>query len=190
LKGDVFITLPVLKTHALTYFTGSIKNQWGCVPQYDRILLHQYLNPMLAELHGIFKPQISIMDAIIAMEGRGPANGKPRRMDLLMASRDSVALDATGMRLAGLEVERCQHLMMTSAKGLGQWRQEDIRIDGDFAGHATQFEPAILDKAIAAMDYMSRYRWFVKYMLEKNFVFYPFRAAVQVLRKLGVVEGG
>jgi uncharacterized protein (DUF362 family) len=190
LNGDVFITLPVLKTHALTYFTGSIKNQWGCVPQYDRILLHQYLNPMLAELHAIFKPQLSIMDAIIAMEGRGPANGKPRRMDLLLASRDSVALDATGMRLAGLDPLRCQHLMMTAEKGLGQWRQEAIRVDGDFASHATQFEPAILDKAIAAMDYMSRYRWFVKYMLEKNFVFYPFRAAVQVLRKVGLVEGG
>jgi len=190
LQGDVFITLPVLKTHALTYFTASIKNQWGCVPQYDRILLHQYLNPMLAELHGIFKPQISIMDAIIAMEGRGPANGKPRRMDLLLASRDSVALDATGMRLAGLDVQRCQHLLMTAEKGLGQWREEAIHVDGDFARHATQFEPAILDKAIAAMDYMSRYRWFVKYMLEKNFVFYPFRAAVQVLRKVGLVEGG
>jgi uncharacterized protein (DUF362 family) len=190
MQGDVFITLPVLKTHALTYFTGSIKNQWGCVPQYDRILLHQYLNPMLAELHGIFKPQISIMDAIIAMEGRGPANGKPRRLDLIMASRDSVALDATGMRIAGLDVERCQHLVMTSEKGLGNCREDKIRIDGDFARYATHFEPAILDKAIAAMDYMSRYRWFVKYMLEKNFVFYPFRAAVQVLRKVGLVEGG
>lgn len=190
LQGDVFITLPVLKTHALTYFTGSIKNQWGCVPQYDRILLHQYLNGMLAHLHGIFKPQISIMDAIIAMEGRGPANGKPRRLDVVLASRDGVALDATGMRLAGLEVERCKHLLMTADLGLGQWKQDAITIDGDFAGIATQFEPAILDKAIAAMDYMSRYRWFVKYMLEKNFVFYPVRAAVQLLRRVGMVEGG
>jgi hypothetical protein len=40
------------------------------------------------------------------------------------------------------------------------------------------------------MDYMSRYRWFVKYALEKDFVFYPVRALVQVLRKAGVVEGG
>lgn len=190
LENDVFLTLPVLKTHALTYFTGSIKNQWGCVPQYDRILMHQYLNPMLAELHAIFKPQISIMDGIIAMEGRGPANGKPRRMDLLLAGRDNVAVDATGMRLAGLDPLRCEHLQMTAAKGLGRWKAEEIAIDGDFSAHATQFEPAILDKAIAAMDYMSRYRWFVKYMLEKDFVFYPFRAAVQVLRKIGVVEGG
>jgi uncharacterized protein (DUF362 family) len=180
----------VLKTHALTYFTGSIKNQWGCVPQYDRILLHQYLNPMLTELHGIFNPQISIMDGIIAMEGRGPANGKPRRMDLILASRDSVAVDATGMRLAGLNVEMCKHLLLTANKGLGTWRDAEITLDGDFAAHAAHFEPAILDKAIAAMDYMSRYRWFVKYMLEKNFVFYPIRAVVQMLRRAGVVEGG
>jgi uncharacterized protein (DUF362 family) len=190
LNNDVFITLPVLKTHALTYFTGSIKNQWGCVPQYDRILLHQYLNPMLAELHAIFKPQLSIMDSIIAMEGRGPANGKPRRMDLLLASRDSVALDATAMRLAGLDVHLCRHLVMTADKGLGRLEEEAIQVDGDLARYTTHFEPAILDKAIAAMDYMSRYRWFVKYMLEKNFVFYPFRALVQVLRKVGLVEGG
>lgn len=190
LTADVFITLPVLKTHALTYFTGSIKNQWGCVPQYDRILLHQYLNPMLAELHAIFKPRISIMDAIIAMEGRGPANGKPRRLDVLLASRDSVALDATAARLAGLDPQRCRHLLMTAEKGLGRWEQEAIRVDGDWARHATHFEPAVLDKAIAAMDFMSRYRWFVKYMLEKNFVFYPIRALVQVLRKTGLVEGG
>ena len=190
LTSDVFITLPVLKTHALTCFTGAIKNQWGCVPQYDRILLHQYLNPMLAQLHAIFKPRLAIMDGVIAMEGRGPANGKPRRLDLLLASRDSVALDATAMRLVGLDPRQCRHLLMTAEKGLGHFEQEAIAVDGDWERHATRFEPAILDKAIAAMDYMSRYRWFVKYMLEKNFVFYPIRALVQMLRKTGLVEGG
>jgi uncharacterized protein (DUF362 family) len=145
---------------------------------------------MLAELHGIFKPQLAIMDAIVAMEGRGPANGKPRRLDLLLASRDSVALDATAMRLVSLDPQRCRHVLMTSEKGLGRWEEEAIQVDGDWARHATHFEPAILDKAIAAMDFMTRYRWFVKYMLEKNFVFYPVRALVQMLRKTGLVEGG
>ena len=190
LRCDAFITLPVLKTHALTYFTGAIKNQWGCITQYDRILLHRYLDPMLAELHAIFKPAMAIMDGIIAMEGRGPANGKPRRLDLLLASRDSVALDATAMRLARLEPSRCRHLLLTAWKELGIFDPAGIEVDGDWTRHATQFEPAILDKAIAAMDYMTRYRWFVRHMLEKDFIFYPIRAVVQVLRKLGVVEGG
>src|SRR5207245_11018054 len=87
LDCDVFITLPVLKTHALTYFTGALKNQWGCLPQYDRILLHKHLDRLLATLHAVLRPTLAVMDGIIAMEGRGPANGKPRRMDVVLASR-------------------------------------------------------------------------------------------------------
>src|SRR5207244_6587532 len=99
LEADVFITLPVLKTHALTYFTGAIKNQWGCLPQYNRILLHKHLDPLLATLHRVLRPRLAIMDGIVGMEGRGPANGKPRRMDGILASVDSVAQHAPASRL-------------------------------------------------------------------------------------------
>ena len=190
LEAEVFITLPVLKTHALTYFTGALKNQWGCLPQYDRILVHKYLDPLLVTLHRVFHPKLAVMDGVVGMEGRGPANGKPRRLDVLLASRDAVALDATAMRLVGLDPERSRHVMLTAAAALGHADARQIEVDGEMARHATRFEPAIRDKAIAAMDYMSRYRWFVKYALEKDYVFYPVRALVQVLRKVGVVEGG
>jgi len=190
LEADVFITLPVLKTHALTYFTGALKNQWGCLPQYDRILVHKYLDPLLVTLHRVFHPALVVMDGIIAMEGRGPANGKPRRLNVVLASRDAVALDATAMRLVGLEPDRSRHVVLTAAAGLGRMQPNQIEVDGDWPRHATRFEPAILDKAIAAMDYMTRYRWFVKYALEKDYVFYPVRALVQMLRRVGIVEGG
>ncbi len=190
LEADVFVTLPVLKTHALTYFTGTIKNQWGCLPQYNRILLHKHLDPLLATLHRVLRPRLSVMDGIIGMEGRGPANGKPRRMDVVLASEDSVALDATAMRLVGLEPQRSRHVVLTAQEGLGRIEARDIEVDGDFERYATQFEPAVLDKAIAAMNYMSRYRWFVKHMLERDSVFYPIRTFVQMLRRVGVVEGG
>jgi uncharacterized protein (DUF362 family) len=189
LECDAFLTLPVLKTHALTYFTGALKNQWGCVPQHNRILLHQYLDPMLALLHGIFHPKLAIMDAIVGMEGRGPVGGKPRRLDLILGSSDSVALDATAMRLVGLDPARCRHIQLAAKQNLGVCDAARIAVDGDWQRHATRFEPAIRDKAIGAMDYMSRYPWFVKYMLEKDIVFYPFRAAVQALRKVGIIEG-
>jgi uncharacterized protein (DUF362 family) len=190
LDADVFITLPVLKTHALTCFTGALKNQWGCLPQHDRILLHKHLDPLLATLHRVLRPKLAVMDGIIGMEGRGPANGKPRRMDVILASQDSVALDATAMRLIGLEPQRARHLVLAAQQKLGSFEPRGIAIDGDFASHATEFEPAVLDIAIAAMNYMSRYRWFVKHMLERDSVFYPIRSLVQVLRRVGVVEGG
>ena len=152
--------------------------------------MHKHLDPLLASLHRILSPRLAIMDGIIGMEGRGPANGKPRRLDVILASRDSVALDATGMRLIGLEPSRSRHVVLTAKTGLGRIEAGDIHVDGDFAGHATHFEPAVLDKAIEAMNYMSRYPWFVKYMLERDSVFYPIRALVGVLRRAGVVAGG
>jgi len=190
LEADVFITLPVLKTHALTYFTGALKNQWGCLPQYDRILYHRYLDPLLATLHRVLRPQLAMMDGIIGMEGRGPTNGKPRRMDVILASQDSVALDAAAMRLIGLEPSRARHVVLAAEQGLGRMDAETLELDGDWVRHATHFQPAVLDKAVAAMNYMSRYRWFVKHMLERDTVFYPIRSLVQVLRRVGVIEVG
>src|SRR5260370_7225505 len=100
-EADAFITLPVLKTHALTYFTGSLKNQWGCVPQHNRILLHKHIDALLASLQRMLRPKLSIMDAIVAMEGRGPVNGDPRRLNLVLAGQEAVAVDWTPMLRAG-----------------------------------------------------------------------------------------
>ena len=189
LEADVFVTLPVLKTHALTYFTGALKNQWGCLPRYDRILMHKWLDPMLVGLHRLLQPDLTVMDGIVGMEGRGPTNGKPRRLDIVLAGRDAVAVDASAMRLVGLEPERARHLGLAAKAGLGRMRAEEIEIEGNWQDHVTRFEPAVLDRAVAAMNYMSRYRWFVRYALEKDFIFYPVRALVQALRRVGLLEG-
>jgi uncharacterized protein (DUF362 family) len=190
IESDAFITLPVLKTHALTYFTGSLKNQWGCVPQHNRILLHKVIDELLASLQGMLRPKLSVMDAIVAMEGRGPVNGEPRRMDLVLAGQDSVAVDVTAMRLTGLDPNRARHLVLAAQRGFGRIKSEEIEVDGDWKRHATQFKPGEMDWAIASMLHMSQYPWFVKYILENNYVFMPVRSFVQVLRRLGVVGNG
>src|SRR5262249_52398941 len=103
LEADAFITLPVLKTHATTVFTGSLKNQWGCIPRYDRILLHKYLHELIAAINKIRPVTLALMDGLVGMQGRGPINGYPINLNVLLASRDPVALDASAMRLIGLE---------------------------------------------------------------------------------------
>jgi len=92
--------------------------------------------------------------------------------------------------LVGLEPGQARHVVLTADADLGQNQPAYIQVDGDWARYQTQFEPAVLDKAIAAMNYMSRYRWFVKYALEQNHVFYPVRSAVLLLRRFGMIEGG
>jgi hypothetical protein len=109
---------------------------------------------------------------------------------VVLASRDALALDATAMRLVGFEPRRARHLVLTAEAGLGQMRADAIEVDGNLAGLATRLEPAILDPAIASLHYMSRYRWFVKHVLERDSIFYPIRSTVELLRRAGVVKGG
>lgn len=187
LAADVFITLPVVKTHALTVFTGALKNQWGCVPRADRIIWHRYLDRLLVDLQGLLRPHLAIMDGIIGMEGRGPANGKPRRLDVVLGSTDMVALDATAMRLIGLAPRACAHLVGAHEAGHGQLEPGDIAIDGDFEAHFTTFEPARLDWAIAATNYMTRFPLFTYRVLLNDTIFYPTKRVVQWLRAVGVV---
>lgn len=184
LDADVVINLPVLKTHALTLFSGAIKNLWGCIPQYNRILLHQYLNDLLPDLIGIIKPKISIMDGILAMEGRGPVNGIPRQLDLLLGSRDLVALDATAMRLVGLNPKDSKHIVLSHKRGYGNIEEDKIEIDGDFEGTQVKFLPAVNDWAIRGMNYMTRYKLFTEKILLNDAIFYPIRSIVQTLRKI------
>src|SRR5207245_4068436 len=124
LYTSVFISRPVLTRQPLPYLTGALKNQWGALPQYNRILMHKHLDALLATLHRIFKPQLAVMDGIIGMEGRGPANGKPRRLDIVLASRDSVALDATAMRLVVLDPQRCVDLVLGAQQQVGRIAQD------------------------------------------------------------------
>jgi uncharacterized protein (DUF362 family) len=187
---DTFISIPTLKTHALTYFTGVLKNQWGCVPGYmDRIQHHGAIHELLSTLHRILEPRFAIMDGIVGMEGRGPVAGKARRLDVILASQDAVALDATCMRLVGLEPTLSKHVVIAAQQRLGRIRSEEIEVDGDWRKHATQFEPAPRDRLNTLTFKFSRYRWFTEHILGNDVVYYPVRFLVKLLRRVGVISG-
>ncbi len=145
LEADAFVTLPALKTHATTVFTGTLKNQWGCIPRYDRILLHKYLHELIGQVNAIRPVSLALMDGLVGMQGRGPINGYPIDLNVLLASRDPVALDATAMRLIGLEPTSSQHVVHAERIGLGILAEAEIAVDGPFAELRTVVEPAVED---------------------------------------------
>lgn len=184
LEADAFVTLPVLKTHATTVFTGALKNQWGCVPRYDRILLHKYLHELIVEVNRLRPVTLGLMDGLVGMQGRGPINGYPIDLDVLLASRDPVALDATGMRLIGLEPLTCRHAVHAQRQGLGTVAAGDIVVHGPFAELRTTVEPAAEDWAIKVMNRVSRSPFLTKHFLLNDGVFYPVRRVVTAARRL------
>jgi uncharacterized protein (DUF362 family) len=188
LESDCFITLPVLKTHATTVFTGALKNQWGCIPRYDRILLHKYLHSLIGDVNRLRPPSLTLMDGLVGMQGRGPINGYPIDLNVLLASRDVVALDATGMRLIGLEPATSRHVVHAERIGLGTADAARIRVDGPFAELATRVEPAAEDWAIKIMNGVARSPFLTKNFLLNDRLFYPVRRGVNAAR--AVLRGG
>jgi len=187
-ETDVFITLPVLKTHALTVFTGALKNQWGCVPKYDRILLHKNLDELLPLINRLYRTRLAIMDGMWCTEGRGPTSGKERYLGALLGSRHLASLDATAMRLVGLLPSSSRHVVLGEDQGLGPIAQDCIEVIGPFDALKTEFEPAVLDWAVDYMNRATRSRFFVHKILLNGLLFSTARRVVQVGRRIGLVR--
>jgi len=137
LEADVIVNLPKLKTHAFTTYTGGIKNMFGAIPKGQRLRYHDkyhYIddfNQMLVDVFSAVKPDLTIIDGITAMEGTGPSSGKLRNLGLILASRDTVALDAVVIKITGLKTRTKPITELASERGLGNHKLENIEIVGE-----------------------------------------------------------
>jgi len=137
LEADVIVNLPKLKTHALTAFTGGVKNIYGCLPQGMRIKLHgDHISPdefalMLTDIYAALKPQLTLMDAVMAMQGEGPAGGSLYPLGLVLAGTDSVAVDAVACRIIGMPPRRVDTIRHAHDRGLGTADLAQIEVVGE-----------------------------------------------------------
>ena len=97
-EADRIIAFPKIKTHAFQFMTLACKIMYGAVPGLTKGAYHarfpsrtSFADMLLDLLTGI-KPDLYIMDGIVAMEGQGPANGDPVHLGLVMAATDPVLL--------------------------------------------------------------------------------------------------
>ncbi len=136
LDADVVISMPKLKTHVLTTFTGATKNLFGVVPGYAKPLYHAKLHAvskfagMLLDIISYVKPALALMDGIVGMEGNGPSGGLSKEVGVILASRDSVALDVVATSIVGIEPLSVPTLREAWERGLWSGWVEDIEILG------------------------------------------------------------
>ncbi len=168
LDADVIINLPKLKTHSLCVFTGGVKNMYGVIPIGLRRKLHgEYMKSedfsrMLTDLFSAVKPQLTIMDGIVAMEGEGPAGGSLRKAGVILTSEDAVALDAVATRIIGMDPMDIYTTRYCHTRGLGVGGIEDIEVIGESIESVTvtDFKPpasASIALARRVPRFMSRF---------------------------------
>ncbi|AKB19521.1 MULTISPECIES: DUF362 domain-containing protein [unclassified Methanosarcina] len=133
LEADVVISLPKLKTHELTLYTGAVKNFFGVVPQKIRKQAHalEYRDRFghaVVDIYSIAKPHLAVMDGVIGMEGNGPSNGTPVFAGVVMASYDCVALDIVASELIGIDPLKVPTSKAALSRGFGAEHPEVVGI--------------------------------------------------------------
>lgn len=143
---DVIISVPKLKTHSFAGMSGSLKNIGMGVPinsvygQSKWGLPHRRLPEVVVDVCDIVKISYTVVDAIWAMEGNGPALGNPLAMNVIIAGKDPVAVDWTGCELMGIRGDSIGIVRLAKNHKLGTY--EDVEIVGTPIKQAMQqFEP-------------------------------------------------
>lgn len=136
---DCFISVPVLKVHAMTTVTLSMKNLWGCHPDTMRCLQHQNLAYKLTLIAKNVNPRIVVIDGLFGLDGHGPMTGNPVKMDLIMASDNPVVADTLGSSIMEFSPNKIESIRIAAKEGLGTANLEDVRINNDWRQYKRQF---------------------------------------------------
>ncbi len=100
--ADVFINVPVIKTHRFAEYSCCLKNLVGIThPRYRPSLafLSGDWHERIAELNLGVHPHLNIADGTTVMVAGGPTSGTPAPANLLLLSGDRLALDAVAIAL-------------------------------------------------------------------------------------------
>jgi uncharacterized protein (DUF362 family) len=121
LESNVFINVPVLKSHDSTKLTISMKNLMGAV--WDRGYWHQNnLSQCIADYVTYRKPDLNIVDGYNVMKRNGPRGVSIQdvvNLQVLIASTDIVAADAAATKFFGLEPANITHIRYAADMGVG-----------------------------------------------------------------------
>jgi len=137
-EGKNVIHLPTVKTHGHSVTTGAIKNAFGGLLKEVRHYAHKHIHEVLVdlvymqkELHpGVF----AVMDGTVCGDGAGPRTMIPRIKNYLLASGDSVAIDAVAAHMMGFDPLAIPYLRMCHERELGCADLSKIRVVGEDVG--------------------------------------------------------
>ncbi len=135
LDADRVINLPKMKTHLAGIVTLGVKNWQGIIPNIhpsgEQQDLHRLdLGQKCADLLRVREADLTLVDAVIGMEGQGPHAGAPVEMNLIIAGARTVAVDAVASYVMGFETVEVPAVRIAATEGLGVRDIDAIEVVG------------------------------------------------------------
>ena len=136
LEMDFIINAGKLKTHSLTGLTLAVKNCYGFLANKDKMryharypIVHDFAD-FLLDLYLAIKPGLSLVDAVVGMDGPGPRVGRPKPLGALLASTNGVALDAVCAELTGFSTNEVTTLHQAARRNIPGHDLRKLEIKG------------------------------------------------------------
>jgi uncharacterized protein (DUF362 family) len=129
-KADVLINVPIAKHHSLARLTLGMKNLMGLIQ--NRSSIHRNLGQRVADLTSLFRPTLTVVDAVRILMANGPSGGNlndVQQMDTVIVSPDIVAADSYTTSLFGMRPDDIAYISAASAMGLGRSDWQNLKIE-------------------------------------------------------------
>lgn len=132
---DGVVAAPVLKTHGLMKITCAVKVLFGLLSGVHKLQYHvkvpsrRDFADMLVDLYLAVKPKLTVVDAVIGMDGEGPAHGDPFSLGAIISAVDCLIADVAACRLIGIDPLSIYTTAAAAARGLVD--TEDLDLVGD-----------------------------------------------------------
>jgi len=131
LESDVFINVPILKSHGGTELTISMKNLMGVV--WDRKFWHRNdLHQCIADYATFRKPDLNIVDSYYVMKKNGPRGVSEADVVTLKSqiiSTDMVAADAAATKLFGKIPSEIDYIRIADEMNVGTMDLSKLNIN-------------------------------------------------------------
>ena len=138
LDADVIINLPKFKSHQQLVTTFAVKNMFGCVSGKRKALLH-FTNGknefdfcrLLLDIFDFLKPAVTLIDAVMVMDGAGPIRGRARPLGFLIGGTDGIACETVCAGLVSIEPDSLPIIRTARRMGFGCSDFQSIKVVGD-----------------------------------------------------------
>ena len=101
-EADYNVSTCCLKTHGFGgVFTMSLKLSVGLTPKSIRRTMHASpdMRRMIAELNTGYRPDLIVLDGVVAFTDGGPSRGTLKTGNVMIAGTDRIAVDAVGVAM-------------------------------------------------------------------------------------------
>lgn len=137
IEVDKIISVPKIKTHMMTVYSGAVKNLFGIIPGSYKAEYHLRFEDtldfadLLIDICQFAKPVLTVMDAVVGMEGYGPTNGTPKHVGLVISGACPFSLDVVASSIIGLKPKQVPTIVKSVERGLCTDNPDKIEVVGE-----------------------------------------------------------